>query len=242
MSPLITIRDLTINFGQHTVLNGFDWTLYPQESWVILGLSGSGKSVLFRCLMGLLPVNLGCITFKNPKPKLSMLFQNAALLDSLTIWENIMFEALYRHHAEPSQVKPIALDILKTLNLAPEIADFFPRSLSGGMQKRVGLARAIAQKPDILLLDEPSSGLDPVTASSIYEAIKTCHHLGITTVTITHDVHSIDVLGKKLGFLYQGKFHWQGNLSQIELANDSYLHQFLTGSIQGPIELCGYNG
>ena len=239
---MITVSDLHLSFGSKTVLRGVDLEIAKGESLVVIGGSGSGKSVLIKCILGLLTPTSGQILI-NGTPRtpafldsIGMLFQGGGLFDSLPVWQNIAFKDLRgpaRHSARDH-----AIDILAEVGLGPDVADKYPAELSGGMQKRVGLARAIAGDPDVLFFDEPTTGLDPMMAGVINALIRRIvTERGATAITITHDMASMRAIADRVAMIQDGRIHWQGTLEALDTSDDPYLHQFTSGSAEGPIKL-----
>ena len=247
----ISIRDLKKSFGRKTVLNGVDLDIEQGESFVVIGGSGTGKSVLIKCIQGLLTPDSGSIQIdgvettnnsnfnqKDMHAKMGMLFQGGALFDSLSVWENVAFALLENQKTPRDLAKVEAIRVLRQVGLAPDVADLYPSELSGGMQKRVGLARAIITKPEIIFFDEPTTGLDPIMADIINDLIvESAKGLGATTLTITHDMASVKKIADKVAMLYQGKIIWQGTVKEMEKTDNPYVVQFVSGSAQGPIKV-----
>ena len=243
----IEIRNLYKAFGKKHVLNGVDLDVKKGESLVVIGGSGTGKSVLIKCIQGLLTPDEGSIKIddeetidsrKNIHEKMGMLFQGAALFDSLSVWENVAFMLLENGKLSRKEAKVEAIRVLRQVGLAPDVADLSPAELSGGMQKRVGLARAIINKPEIIFFDEPTTGLDPIMADVINDLIiESAKGLGATTLTITHDMASARKIADRIAMLYQGKIIWVGTVKEMEKTDNPYLQQFISGSSQGPIQM-----
>ena len=243
----IEIRNLHKSFGRKTVLDGVDLDVKKGESLVVIGGSGTGKSVLIKCIQGLLIPDSGSIkidgtetieTSKNIHQKMGMLFQGAALFDSLSVWENVAFVLLENNKVSRKTAKTEAIRVLRQVGLAPDVADLSPAELSGGMQKRVGLARAIINKPEIIFFDEPTTGLDPIMADVINDLIiESARGLGATTLTITHDMASARKIADRIAMLYQGKIIGIGTVGEMEKSDNPYLRQFVAGSAQGPIKM-----
>lgn len=238
---LINIKNLSVSFGNNIVLNNINLHLSKKESLVIIGKSGSGKSVLLRCLMGLLKPDLGSIEIDNvdiinanriDKEKaltnIGVTFQNGALFDSLNVWENITFKQTRFFGFNKTAAKEKALSIIKNLELNENILELYPSELSGGMQKRIAIARAICDQPQILFFDEPTSGLDPITGKVINDLIhKTVRKLGVSAITITHDISSINDLASRVILLDRNKIAWSGRPSDMEISKNSIVQQFL---------------
>ena len=238
---LINVKNLSVSFGNNIVLNKINLHLSKKESLVIIGKSGSGKSVLLRCLMGLLKPDLGSIEIDNvdivnanriDKEKaltnIGVTFQNGALFDSLNVWENITFKQTKFFGFNKKVAKEKALSIIKNLELNENILELYPSELSGGMQKRIAIARAICDQPEILFFDEPTSGLDPITGKVINELIhKTVSKLGVSAITITHDISSINNLASRVILLDRNKIAWSGKPNDMKTSKNSIVQQFL---------------
>lgn len=243
----IEIRNLYKAFGRKKVLDGVDLDIRRGESLVVIGGSGTGKSVLIKCIQGLLTPDSGSIKIDNEEvigskkdihQKMGMLFQGAALFDSLSVWENVAFRLLENNLMSHKDAKVEAIRVLRQVGLAPDVADLSPAELSGGMQKRVGLARAIISRPEIIFFDEPTTGLDPIMADVINDLIiESARGLGATTLTITHDMASARKIADRIAMLYQGKIIWSGTVKEMEKSENPYLKQFISGSSQGPIKV-----
>ncbi|MBR1399034.1 MAG: ATP-binding cassette domain-containing protein [Alphaproteobacteria bacterium] len=243
----IEIKNLYKAFGRKKVLDGVNLDVKKGESLVVIGGSGTGKSVLIKCIQGLLNPDMGSIkidgketigTKENIHAKMGMLFQGAALFDSLSVWENVAFTLLENQHMPRKQAKLEAIRVLRQVGLAPDVADLSPAELSGGMQKRVGLARAIISNPEIIFFDEPTTGLDPIMADVINDLIiESAKGLGATTLTITHDMASARKIADRIAMLYQGKIIWSGTVKEMDKSDNPYLKQFINGSSQGPIKV-----
>lgn len=242
---MITLSGVHKTFEGNHVLRGADLSVGRGESMVIIGGSGSGKSVLIKCILGLLAPDAGEITIDGaamtPKTqagfldRFGMLFQGGALFDSLPVWQNVAFRLL--RGPRKAQARDIAIAKLAQVGLTADIADRYPSELSGGMQKRVGLARAIAADPQVIFFDEPTTGLDPIMAGVINDLIRTVvTDLGVTAVTITHDMTSVDTIADKVAMLHDGVIRWTGPQSEVADADDPYLTQFIAGSTDGPIK------
>lgn len=247
----IKIRDLHKSFGKKNVLNGVDIDLYKGESLVVIGGSGTGKSVLIKCIQGLLTPDSGSIeidgvdivkersdVIDSMHSKMGMLFQGGALFDSLSVWENVAFDLIQNRGFNKKKAKIVAIKVLRQVGLGSDIADLYPSELSGGMQKRVGLARAVITKPEIIFFDEPTTGLDPIMADVINDLIiESAKDLGATTLTITHDMASARKIADKIAMLYQGKIIWYGTVKELDKTDNPYVKQFINGSSKGPIKV-----
>lgn len=249
MTIKLAVSNLFKSFDNKEVLRGIDLEVAQGESLVILGGSGSGKSVLIKIIANLIAPNSGEIIIdgKNVSninqsqrdklmEKFGFLFQGGALFDSLTIWENIAFRLLYQQKMDKISARKIALEKLSSVGLAAKVADLYPSELSGGMQKRASLARAIAAEPEIIFFDEPTTGLDPIMADVINDLIiANSKQLGATTITITHDMHSANKIADKIAMLYEGKIIWKGDKKDMYNSENPYLDQFIHGRARGPI-------
>lgn len=238
---LINVKNLSVSFGNNIILNNINLHLSKKESLVIIGKSGSGKSVLLKCLMGLLKPNLGSIEIngidivksnrinkENALKDIGVTFQNGALFDSLTVWENITFKETRFFGFNKKLAKERALSIIKNLELDKNILELYPSELSGGMQKRVAIARAICDQPQVLFFDEPTSGLDPITGKVINDLIqKTVKKLGVSAITITHDISSINNFANRVILLENNKISWSGNPNDMIKSKNNIVKQFL---------------
>ncbi|WP_425066154.1 ABC transporter ATP-binding protein [Reyranella sp.] len=250
-SPKISLRGVTKAFGPKKVLQGIDLDVAPGESMVVIGGSGTGKSVLLKCILGLLKPDQGSIKVDGEETsdlsdrdrarvmrKFGMLFQGGALFDSLRVWENVAFGPIQSDGMAPDQAREVAIGKLGAVGLGPEIGDLFPSELSGGMQKRVALARAIAREPEIIFFDEPTTGLDPIMADVINDLIvKSVGSLGATAISITHDMASARKIGHRIGMLHEGKLIWQGPVADIDSSGNAHVDQFIHGRAEGPIRM-----
>jgi phospholipid/cholesterol/gamma-HCH transport system ATP-binding protein len=243
--PKIAVQNLYKSFGRKEVLKDASLSVATGESLVIIGGSGSGKSVLLKCILGLITPERGSITIDGTDAlkerealmqKFGMLFQGGALFDSLTVWENITFAVRQREKLSKTQAIERATMRLKQVGLASDVALLKPSELSGGMQKRVALARAICGNPEILFFDEPTTGLDPIMAEVINELIVACvKEIGATAVTITHDMHSARTIADRIAMIYQGSIIWDGAASTVMESGNAYVDQFVHGRATGPI-------
>jgi len=245
---MIEISALHKAFGPNHVLQGVDLTVETGTSTVIIGGSGTGKSVLLKCILGLVKPDSGTILLDNEDvaraerdaflAKFGMLFQGGALFDSMPVWQNVAFRLLRGSLKRPAgEAREIAVEKLRRVGLTPDVADKFPAELSGGMQKRVGLARAIAAEPQVIFFDEPTTGLDPIMAGVINELIREIVvEMGATAMTITHDMSSVRAIADRVAMLHGGVIRWEGPVAGMDSADDPYLRQFITGSAEGPIE------
>jgi len=249
---MIRLLDLHKAFGPKQVLSGATLEIKKGESMVIIGGSGTGKSVMLKHIMGLLRPDSGQVYVDNVdinqldekglyqvRSRFGMLFQGAALFDSLKVWENVGFVFLRNRSKSEREVRELAIEKLKLVGLV-NVADLMPSELSGGMKKRVGLARAIAYDPEVILYDEPTTGLDPIMADAINDLIiEMREKLSVTSVTITHDMHSAYKIADRIAMLYQGKIHQIGTPDEIRNTDNAVVRQFVTGSAVGPIQLEG---
>jgi len=250
-SPKIKIRGLKKSFGEKHILRGIDLDVGVGESVVVIGGSGTGKSVLLKCILGILDPDEGTIEIDGKEVtslsrherekvmhKFGMLFQGAALFDSLPVWENVSFGLLQVDRMGRDEAKQNAIETLAQVGLGADVADLSPAELSGGMQKRVGLARAIARRPEILFFDEPTTGLDPIMADVINDLIAhSVRELGASAISITHDMASARKIADRVTMLYKGKLVWDGAVSEIDESGNDYVDQFINGRADGPIEL-----
>ena len=251
MSPKISLRGVTKSFGPKKVLQGIDLDVAKGESMVVIGGSGSGKSVLLKCILGLMRPDSGSIRIDGEETvtladggradvmrKFGMLFQGGALFDSLRVWENVAFGPIQSDGMKSAEARNVAIAKLGAVGLGPEIGELYPAELSGGMQKRVALARAIAREPEIIFFDEPTTGLDPIMADVINDLIVKCvSDLGATAISITHDMASARKIGHRIGMLYEGKLIWQGGTADVDHSGNAHVDQFINGRAEGPIRM-----
>jgi phospholipid/cholesterol/gamma-HCH transport system ATP-binding protein len=249
--PRIRLRDVRKSFGEKLVLDGIDLDIMPGTSMVVLGGSGSGKSVLLKCILGLIEPDAGSIEIDGtdvlPLPRheqerirsrIGMLFQNGALFDSLPVWENIVFGLLAQRRLRRSDGRSRAAEFLAEVGLAASVGDLYPAELSGGMQKRVALARAIAARPDIMFFDEPTTGLDPIMGAVIDDLLVECvKQLGSTAVAITHDIASARRIGDAAAMIHRGQVVWSGPASNLMDSGNPVVDQFTHGRREGPIQM-----
>jgi phospholipid/cholesterol/gamma-HCH transport system ATP-binding protein len=250
-TPKIRLRDVHKRFAEKVVLDGVDLEIMPGESVVVIGASGSGKSVTLKCILGLLTpdsgeieidgksvVDIGAEERERINRKIGMLFQNAALFDSLPVWENVAFGLTEGRGLSRTEARPIAIQKLAQVGLTEEIGMMWPSDLSGGMRKRVGLARAIATDPEIIFFDEPTTGIDPIMGDIINELIAKCtRDIGATALTITHDMASARKISDRIAMLYKGKIVWVGPTAEIDAADNAVVQQFIRGLAEGPIQM-----
>ncbi len=237
------------SFGGNHVLRGIDVQVPKGKSLVVIGGSGTGKSVMLKCVLGLIHPDHGSILVDGQETvglaprerdrlmrKFGMLFQGGALFDSLKVWENIAFGLIQGRGMERKAAKDVAMQKLAAVGLREEVALLYPAELSGGMQKRVSLARAIAANPEIIFFDEPTTGLDPIMADVINELIsKTVKHMGATALSITHDMASARKIADEIAMIYQGQIIWHGPVSKLDKSGNEYVDQFINGRAEGPI-------
>jgi len=249
--PKIAVSGLEKSFGPKRVLDGVEIDCAAGESLVIIGGSGVGKSVLIKCILGLIRPDGGSIRIDGSETirlgraarealmrRFGMLFQGSALFDSLRVWENVAFGLIQGRGMLRQQAREIALQKLAAVGLGPEIGELSPAELSGGMQKRVGLARAIAAEPEMLFFDEPTTGLDPIMADVINRLIVDCvRGLGATAISITHDMVSARKIADKIAMLHKGRIVWQGPTAEIDRTDNPFVDQFVHGRAEGPIEM-----
>ncbi len=249
--PKIRIRGLHKAFGDKHVLRGLDLDVGGGESVVVIGGSGTGKSVLLKCILGLLEPDAGTIEVDGENVvglrgqdhdtvmrKFGMLFQNAALFDSLPVWENVAFGLIQGEGMQRALAKQIALEKLAAVGLGTDVAELGPAELSGGMRKRVGLARAIATEPEIIFFDEPTTGLDPIMGDVINDLIVKCvQELGATALSITHDMASARKIAHRIAMLFEGKIIWAGPVAEVDSSGNDHVDQFINGRAEGPIRM-----
>lgn len=245
----IELRNVHKRFGSKVVLDGINLTVPKGQSLVVIGGSGTGKSVMIKCVLGIIRPDRGEIFVDGKNVlkmdqgqreavlrKFGMLFQGAALFDSLAVWENVAFGLIQGRRMKRKAAKDIAIEKLAKVGLGPEVGELYPAELSGGMQKRVGLARAIAADPEIIFFDEPTTGLDPITADVINELIvDRVKDLGATTLSITHDMSSVRKIADRVAMIYKGKIIWEGPRDRIDDSGNDYVDQFIHGRAEGPI-------
>jgi phospholipid/cholesterol/gamma-HCH transport system ATP-binding protein len=250
IAPKLQWKGVSKRFnGGAPVLDKLDLSVAPGRSLVIIGGSGQGKSVTIKSALGLVRPDAGEIYLDGEKTvalserqrrdlfqRVGVLFQGAALFDSLTVWENVAFRLLNADGVPRKEAKALAIEALGRVRLGPQVADLFPSDLSGGMQKRVGLARAVVANPEILFFDEPTTGLDPITAAAINELIvDQVKHLGATAISITHDLASAQTIGDEIAMLHGGKIVWRGPAADLKTTDNPYVRQFVDGRADGPI-------
>jgi phospholipid/cholesterol/gamma-HCH transport system ATP-binding protein len=251
MTPKIELRGVKKRFGAKVVLDGVDLVIEPGSSLVIIGGSGTGKSVTIKSILGLIRPDEGAILVDGEDVthvggsardrvlrKFGMLFQGGALFDSLKVRENVAFGLIQGRGMKREPAREIAVAKLAQVGLTPDVAELYPVELSGGMQKRVGLARAIAADPEIIFFDEPTTGLDPIMSDIINDLIvSTVKDVGATTLSITHDMASARKISDRIAMLYGGKIIWQGPTAEIDRSGNEYVEQFIHGRAEGPIKM-----
>ncbi|SMX32394.1 ABC transporter ATP-binding protein [Octadecabacter ascidiaceicola] len=245
---MIELTDVHKSFGSNHVLRGVNLSVPQGESMVVIGGSGTGKSILIKSILGLVTPETGTITVDGKDvnkgdrdaflARFGMLFQGAALFDSLPVWQNVAFRLLRGSLKKPKdEARDIAIEKLRRVGLSADVADRLPAELSGGMQKRVGLARAIAAEPEIIFFDEPTTGLDPIMSGVINDLIREIvTEMGATAITITHDMTSVRAIADKIAMLHAGKIRWTGPVADMDASTDPYVDQFIHGRAEGPIE------
>ena len=247
--PKLAWKDITIRFNGRAVLDGLNLSVAPGRSLVIIGGSGQGKSVTIKIAMGLMTPDSGQVLVDGEDVttvsgaernrlfrRFGMLFQGAALFDSLPVWENVGFRLINADGVARREARQRAIEALAKVRLAASVADLYPGDLSGGMQKRVGLARAIVGAPEIIMFDEPTTGLDPITADAVNDLIlEQVKGLGCTAISITHDLASARKIGDEVAMLHNGKIVWRGLVADLDHSGDPYVEQFIAGRADGPI-------
>ncbi len=251
MANKIELKDVRKSFGTKKVLNGIDLSVEKGQSLVVIGGSGTGKSVMLKSILGIIEADSGSILIDGKETRqlssrrrekvlnqFGMLFQGAALFDSLPVWRNVAFKLARVRRLNPKEAKEAAIEKLAQVGLKPDVADLYPAELSGGMQKRVSLARAIAADPEIIFFDEPTTGLDPIMADVINDLIVKCvHKLGATTISITHDMASARKIADRIAMIHEGRIIWQGAKEEIDRSGNPYVDQFINGRAEGPISM-----
>ena len=249
--PKISLKNVHKAFGPKVVLDGLDLDVGVGESVVVIGGSGTGKSVMLKCILGLLKPEQGSIEVDGEEVtamgarerervlrKFGMLFQGSALFDSLKVWENVAFGLIQGRNMPRPQAREIALEKLAQVGMGGEVGELSPAELSGGMQKRVGLARAIATEPEIIFFDEPTTGLDPIMGDVINDLIVKCvEELGATALSITHDLASARKIANRIAMIHQGRIIWAGPVAEIDSSGSEHVDQFINGRAEGPIQM-----
>jgi phospholipid/cholesterol/gamma-HCH transport system ATP-binding protein len=247
----IVLNNVRKAFGPKKVLNGLNISVPKGRSLVVIGGSGTGKSVMLKCILGILQPDSGEIMIGGESvvglkgaerdaylTRFGMLFQGAALFDSLCVWENVAFGLVQGRGMGRAAAQDIAVDKLAQVGLSSDVAALYPSELSGGMQKRVALARAIAADPEIIFFDEPTTGLDPIMADVINNLIVDCvKRLGATTISITHDMASARKIADDIAMIYKGEIIWQGEANKVNASGNAYVDQFIHGRAEGPIQM-----
>ena len=247
----IVLENVRKGFGPKQVLNGVTLAVPKGHSLVVIGGSGTGKSVMVKCILGILQPDSGAIRVAGENvvglkgkdrdqllQRFGMLFQGGALFDSLSVWENVAFGLIQGRQMARGPARDIAIEKLAQVGLGPDVAKLTPAELSGGMQKRVGLARAIAADPEIIFFDEPTTGLDPIMADVINNLIVDCvKRLGATTISITHDMASARKIADDIAMIHKGQIVWQGAAKSIDKSGNAFVEQFIHGRADGPIQM-----
>jgi len=247
----IVLKNVHKAFGPKQVLNGVNLSVPKGRSVVVIGGSGTGKSVMIKTILGIIHPDSGSITIGGEEVtglrgkerdqlllRFGMLFQGAALFDSLPVWENVAFGLIQGRNTPRKEARDIAMEKLGQVGLGPEVGGLYPAELSGGMQKRVGLARAVAADPEIIFFDEPTTGLDPIMADVINNLIVDCvKRLGATTISITHDMVSARKIADRIAMIHKGEIIWQGPARAIDTSGNPYVDQFIHGRAEGPIQM-----
>jgi phospholipid/cholesterol/gamma-HCH transport system ATP-binding protein len=247
---LLTLSRVEKRFGGKHVLKGVDLAVAPRQSVVVIGGSGSGKSVMLKNALGLMTPDAGKIHFDGHdvthahggareamRARTGMLFQSGALFDSLPVWENVAFRLIHKQGLGRSEARERAIETLRKVRLGPDVAPLYPSEISGGMQKRVALARAIIANPDLIFFDEPTTGLDPITADAINDLIlEQVRSLGAAAVTITHDMASARKIADEVAMLFDGRIIWKGPPSALDASGNDFVDQFVKGRAEGPIQ------
>ncbi len=250
-TPYIELKNLHKSFGKKHVLNGLNIEVGKGRSLVVIGGSGTGKSVMLKCILGILKPDEGEINIAGENvvglkgsardeylARFGMLFQGSALFDSLAVWENVAFGLIQGRGMGRGQARDIAIEKLAQVGLNADVSTLYPAELSGGMQKRVALARAIAADPEIIFFDEPTTGLDPIMADVINNLIVDCvKRLGATTISITHDMASARKIADDIAMIHKGQIIWQGEANQVNRSGNAYVDQFIHGRAEGPIQM-----
>lgn len=247
----IVLSGVRKSFGPKQVLNGIELAVPKGHSMVVIGGSGTGKSVMLKCILGIIRPDEGSIRVAGEEvtkltgkarddylQRFGMLFQGAALFDSLPVWENVAFGLIQGRRMARAKARDIAMEKLGQVGLGEDVGKLYPAELSGGMQKRVGLARAIAADPEIIFFDEPTTGLDPIMADVINNLIVDCvDRLGATTISITHDMASARKIADEIAMIHKGVIVWQGQAKKIDRSGNPYVDQFIHGRAEGPIQM-----
>tara|TARA_Y100001968_G_scaffold55152_1_gene46358 strand:- start:19 stop:798 length:780 start_codon:yes stop_codon:yes gene_type:complete len=249
-AEFLALSGVTKTFGSSTVLNGVDLSVNKGDSLVLIGSSGAGKTLILKCIMGLVPYDAGLITFKNRDinsyseaeknsflSHFGMTFQKSGLFDSMSVWENVAFRHIQNRQMSVKEAKETAILKLVTVGLDASTADLFPAELSGGMQKRVGLARAIANDPDVIFLDEPTAGLDPIMTNIINELIiEVVQSIGATVISITSDISSLKVISNRVAMIHKGQIIWDGATKDIQDSGNKLVEKFINARAEDPLK------
>lgn len=249
-TPLLKLDGVEKSFGTKQVLRGVSLDVARGQSLVVIGGSGSGKSVMLKNALGLMTPDKGKIFFDGEdvtnatgkareamRARIGMLFQSGALFDSLTVWENVAFRLINTEGTKRKDAKERAIETLKKVRLGADVAGLYPAEISGGMQKRVSLARSIISEPDLIFFDEPTTGLDPITADAINDLIvEMVRGLGAAAVSITHDMASARKIADEIAMLFEGRIIWRGPASEVDRSGNAYVDQFVNGRADGPIQ------
>ena len=248
--PILKLEGIEKSFGRNNVLRGVDLDVAPGQSLVVIGGSGSGKSVMLKVALGLMTPTAGKVLFdghdvtnstgktrESMRARVGMLCQAGALFDSLTVWENVAFRLINADGVKRRDARERAIETLKKVRLGSEVAGLYPAEISGGMQKRVSLARSIISEPDLIFFDEPTTGLDPITADAINDLIiEQVRGLGAATVTITHDMSSARKIADEVAMLFEGRIIWRGKADDVDHSGNDFVDQFVHGRADGPIQ------
>jgi len=249
-APILRLSGVEKRFADNHVLRGVDLDVAPGTSLVVIGGSGSGKSLMLKIALGLMMPDAGKVLFDGEdlthanhkareamRARIGMLFQSGALFDSLSVWENIAFRLIHMDRMKRKSAKELAIETMRKVRLGPDVANLYPAEISGGMQKRVGLARAIVSKPDLIFFDEPTTGLDPITADAINDLIvEQVSALGAATISITHDMPSARKIADEVAMLFEGKIIWRGPAKDVDTSGNTHVQQFVQGLADGPIQ------
>ncbi|MEQ8745134.1 ABC transporter ATP-binding protein [Pyruvatibacter sp.] len=250
-TPMIELKGVHKQFGPKVVLDDVNLRVERGHSMVVIGGSGTGKSVMLKCILGLLHPTSGSIKVDGEEvtgisegereevlKRFGMLFQSGALFDSISVWENVAFALIQGENMPRAKAKDIAMEKLAKVGLSSDVGELNPSELSGGMQKRVGLARAIAHDPEIVFFDEPTTGLDPIMADVINQLIvDTVDDMGATALSITHDMASARKIADHMAMIHKGKIIWTGTAAEVDTCGNPYVDQFINGRAEGPIQM-----
>ncbi len=253
MGIKVELVNIYKSFGPKVVLDGLNLTIEKNESFVLLGGSGMGKSVILKIVSGLMEPDSGSVLFDGVdirslkgrggdreaiNQKIGFLFQDMGLFDSLSLWENVAFHHLYKLHVKPDRARELAKEMLTQVGIGEQSIDLKPSEISGGMQKRVGIARVLIKRPGLILFDEPTSGLDPIMSNIINELTINCAKItNATAITITHDIHAAKIVGDKVAILHRGRILWFGSRADFASSDNEAVLQFVNGSSHGPLNV-----